>query len=67
MVFCEFLALCWESYGTGILAKLINERYTKLRLYIFFHSFLFFLQKLSLTSTERLQLQLPPTSPSQAN
>ena len=34
MVFCEFLALCWESYGTGILAKPINERYTKPRLYI---------------------------------
>ena len=33
MVFCEFLALRWESYGTGILAKPIN-RYTKQRLYI---------------------------------
>ena len=34
MVFFEFLALCWESYGCGILAKPIDERCTKPRLYI---------------------------------
>ena len=41
MVFCEFLALRWESYRTGILANPINEGYTEPRP-TFFHSCLFF-------------------------
>ena len=53
-VFCEFLALCWESHGTGIIAKPINERYAKPRLYSFTAFYSFF-------------IQLPLTSPSPAN
>ena len=47
MVFCEFLALCWEAYGTGILAKPINERYTKPRLYILPQLFILFAETAS--------------------
>ena len=43
MVFCEFLALYWESDGTGILAKPINEGYTEPRLYILPQLFILFL------------------------
>ena len=47
MVFCEFLALRWETYGTGILANPINERYTKPRLYILPQLFILFAETAS--------------------
>ena len=47
MVFFEFLALCWESYGPGILAKPINERCTKPRLYTLPQLFILFAETAS--------------------